>query len=59
MNGEWLCPKCGHNNGSANRLCFKCDYVPVGDGIALTSMAHPPGLIDKIADAIRSGKLKA
>jgi len=30
----------------------------VGDGIALTSMAHPPGLIEKIAGAIRSGKLK-
>ena len=29
----------------------------VGDGIALTSMEHPPGLIDKMADAIRSGKL--
>ena len=30
----------------------------VGDGIALTSMAHPPGLIEKIAGAVRSGKLK-
>jgi hypothetical protein len=30
----------------------------VDDGVALTSMAHPPGLIDKIAGAIRSGKLK-
>ena len=30
---------------------------PAGDGVALTSMAHPPGLIDKIADAIKSGKL--
>lgn len=30
---------------------------PSGDGIALTSMAHPPGLIDEIAGAIRSGKL--
>jgi hypothetical protein len=30
---------------------------PIGDGVALTSMAHPPGLIDKIADAIKSGKL--
>lgn len=30
----------------------------VGDGVALTSMAHPPGLIEKIAGAIRSGKLK-
>jgi hypothetical protein len=29
----------------------------VGDGVALTSIAHPPGLIDKIADAIKSGKL--
>jgi glutamate-1-semialdehyde 2,1-aminomutase/spore coat polysaccharide biosynthesis protein SpsF len=29
-----------------------------GDGIALTSMEHPPGLIDEIADAIRSGKLR-
>jgi glutamate-1-semialdehyde 2,1-aminomutase/spore coat polysaccharide biosynthesis protein SpsF len=31
---------------------------PIGDGVALTSMEHPPGLIDEIADAIRSGKLK-
>jgi hypothetical protein len=30
---------------------------PIGEGVALTSMAHPPALIDKIADAIRSGKL--
>jgi|SRR5882724_8890340 len=30
----------------------------VGDGIALTSIAHPPGLIEKIAGAIRHGKLK-
>jgi hypothetical protein len=30
----------------------------VGDGVALTSMTHPPGLIEKIAGAIRSGKLK-
>jgi len=30
----------------------------VGDGVALTSVAHPPGLIEKIAGAIRSGKLK-
>lgn len=28
------------------------------DGVALTSMTHPPGLIEKIAGAIRSGKLK-
>jgi hypothetical protein len=27
------------------------------DGIALTSAAHPPGLINKMAKAIRSGKL--
>ena len=32
---------------------------PIGDGVALTSMAHPPGLIDEIAGAIRSGKLKS
>lgn len=31
----------------------------VGDGITLTSMAHPPGLVEKIVGAIRSGKLKA
>lgn len=30
---------------------------PIGDGVALTSMVHPPGLIDALADAIRSGKL--
>lgn len=30
-----------------------------GDGVALTSMEHPEGLIDKVADAIRSGKLKS
>ena len=28
-----------------------------GDGVALTSMAHPPGLIDQMAEAIKSGKL--
>jgi hypothetical protein len=28
-----------------------------GDGVALTSMARPPGLIEKLAGAIRSGKL--
>ena len=32
---------------------------PSGDGIALTSIAHPPELIEKMADAIRSGKLKS
>lgn len=30
---------------------------PIGDGVALMSMAHPSGLIDKIAEAISSGKL--
>lgn len=29
----------------------------VGDGVALTSMVHPAGLIEKIASAIVSGKL--
>lgn len=29
-----------------------------GDGVALTSMSHPKGLIRKLANAIRSGKLK-
>src|SRR4030095_5136442 len=28
-----------------------------GDGVMLESIAHPPGLIDDIADAIQSGKL--
>lgn len=28
-----------------------------GDGVALKSMAHPPGLIDAMAEAIKSGKL--
>lgn len=28
-----------------------------GDGIALTSIAHPPGLIEKLAKEIRGGKL--
>lgn len=32
-------------------------HGPVGDGVALTSIAHPPGLIDEIAGAIQSGKL--
>lgn len=27
------------------------------DGVMLTSIEHPPGLIDALADAIRSGKL--
>lgn len=30
---------------------------PAGDGAALMSIAHPPGLIEKITTAIRSGKL--
>lgn len=30
---------------------------PIGDGVALKSMAHPLGLIEKMADAIRFGKL--
>jgi hypothetical protein len=30
---------------------------PIGDGVALTTIAHPPGLIDAMAEAIRSGKL--
>jgi hypothetical protein len=34
-------------------------HALIGDGIALTSIAHPPGLINKIADAIRTGKLPA
>lgn len=32
--------------------------APIGDGVALTNMEHPAGLIDAMADAIRSGKLK-
>ena len=28
-----------------------------GDGLPLNSLEHPPGLIDDLADAIRSGKL--
>ena len=28
-----------------------------GDGVALTSMAHPEGLIEKIAEAIKDGRL--
>ena len=32
--------------------------LPAGDGVALKSMEHPPGLIDKMAAAIRSGKLR-
>ena len=34
------------------------NVAKVGDGVALTSIPHPPGLIEKIAGAIRSGKLK-
>jgi hypothetical protein len=29
----------------------------VGDGVALKSVAHPPGAIEKLAEAIVSGKL--
>ena len=29
-----------------------------GDGVTLQSMAHPDGLIEQVADAIKSGKLK-
>ncbi len=29
----------------------------IGDGVALKSMAHPPGLIRKLARAIRDGRL--
>ena len=29
----------------------------IGDGVSLKSMAHPDGLIEKMADAIRTGKL--
>lgn len=28
------------------------------DGKSLTSISHPPGLMDKIADAIRDGRLQ-
>lgn len=28
------------------------------DGVALFSIEHPPGLLDKIANAIRTGKLR-
>jgi hypothetical protein len=31
--------------------------IAVGDGVALQSMAHPPGLIEKMAEAITAGKL--
>jgi hypothetical protein len=31
--------------------------APKRDGISLKSVAHPPGLIDQMAEAIRSGKL--
>ena len=33
------------------------DKPPIGDGVSLKSMAHPPRLIDKMATAIRDGRL--
>lgn len=36
----------------------KVEELELDDGVALVSMEHPPGLIDAIADAITSGKLK-
>jgi hypothetical protein len=45
-----VCLQCGK--------MYKLPQVIFPDGVALTSMAHPPGLIDDLADAIRSGKLR-
>lgn len=47
-------------------FCFRCGEwysltqlrLPAVDGVALTSMAHPPGLIEEIADAIYDGRLR-
>jgi hypothetical protein len=48
------------------RARVKIPLEPVGikagppedpDGVSLTSMAHPPGLIDQMAEAIKGGKL--
>ena len=36
---------------------FSGAYPPGGDGVALTSMAHPEGLIEKMAEAIKDGRL--
>ena len=42
--------------GLANRKRYKV-LAAVPDGVALKTIEHPPGLIDEIAGAIRSGKL--
>jgi hypothetical protein len=36
---------------------FNSESPPGGDGVALTSMAHPEGLIEKMAEAIKDGRL--
>jgi hypothetical protein len=68
-----LCEKCGANialvgirhrcvpkvssEGLRVKSLPKPKGEPVGDGVALTSIQHPPGLIEKMADALSSGKL--
>jgi hypothetical protein len=61
LNLTGSCPVCGKNLALVGRshICRPApkSIEPTSDGIALQSIPHPPGLIEKMAEAITAGKL--
>jgi hypothetical protein len=52
------CIQCGATSGFTPKgICNGCGQDGVGDGVALLSVAEPPGLTEKLAEAIRDGRL--
>lgn len=55
------CPSTRTASAPKHGLAIKAKVArattPADDGVALMSIAHPLGLIDKIADAIKDGRL--
>ena len=51
------CDYCGAADGYTRQGCCKACGEYMGDGVALLVVPSPLGLVDELADAIRSGKL--
>ena len=51
------CPRCGAAYALVGRVHRCVPREEAGDGVSLTSMEHPAGLIEEIAGAIRDWRL--